>query len=25
MIVIEVFEPGCKPRWRPAPSGFDTS
>ena len=25
MIVIEVFERGCEPRWRPAPSGFDTS
>ena len=25
MIVIEVFEPGCEPRWRPTPSGFDTS
>jgi Putative transposase/Transposase zinc-binding domain len=25
MIVIEAFAPGCEPRWRPAPSGFDTS
>jgi hypothetical protein len=25
MIVIEVFEPGCEPRWQPTPSGFDTS
>jgi hypothetical protein len=25
MIVIEVFARGCEPRWRPTPSGFDTS
>ena len=25
MIVIELFEPGCEPRWRPTPGGFDTS
>jgi Putative transposase len=25
MIVIEVFARGCEPRWRPAPSRFDTS
>jgi Transposase zinc-binding domain/Putative transposase len=25
MIVIEVFAPGCEPRWRPAPSRIDTS
>ena len=25
MIVIEVFAPGCEPRRRPTPSGFDTS
>jgi hypothetical protein len=25
MIVIEVFERGCEPRWRPTPSSFDTS
>ena len=25
MIVIEVFARGCAPRWRPTPSGFDTS
>jgi hypothetical protein len=25
MIVIEVFAPGCEPRWRPTPSRIDTS
>jgi hypothetical protein len=25
MIVIEMFAPGCEPRWRPPPSWFDTS
>jgi hypothetical protein len=25
MIVIELFEPGREPRWRPTPSRFDTS
>ena len=25
MIVIEVFARGFEPRWRPTPSGFDTS
>ena len=25
MIVIELFARGCEPRWRPAPSRFDTS
>jgi hypothetical protein len=25
MIVIEAFARGCEPRWRPTPSGFDTS
>ena len=25
MIVIEAFARGCEPRWRPAPTGFDTS
>ncbi len=25
MIVIEVFARACEPRWRPTPSGFDTS
>jgi hypothetical protein len=25
MIVIEVFPPGCEPRWRPTPDRIDTS
>ena len=25
MIVIEVFEPGCQPKYRPAPEGIDSS
>ena len=25
MIVIEIFAPGCEPRWRPMPSRIDTS
>jgi hypothetical protein len=25
MIVIEVFEPGCQPKYRPAPDGIDSS
>jgi len=25
MIVIEVFAPGCEPKWRPTPSRIDTS
>jgi hypothetical protein len=25
MIVIEVFAPGCEPRWRPMPNRIDTS